>query len=94
MTFNICIMKNPAWEWTEENPVDNWDETQGDHHLGLDFDGNDFNELRNFLDIKLPPTKRLDGESYDDHENRIKNEYLNALGNMRFCTLYLLRLAC
>lgn len=78
MSFNICIKKNPAWEWTEENPVSNWDETQGDHHLGLDFDGNDFNELHNFLGIKLPPTKRLDGESYDDHENRIKNEYLNA----------------
>ncbi len=78
MSFNISIMKNPAWEWTEENPVDNWDESQGDHHLDFDFDGTDFNELRNFLDIKLPPTKRLEGESYVDHENRIKNEYLKA----------------
>ena len=76
MSFNICIVKNPAWEWTEENPVSHWDESQGDHHLNLDFDGNDFDELHNFLDINLPPTKQLDGESYDDHENRIKNEYL------------------
>lgn len=78
MSFGISIMKNPAWEWTEDNPVDNWDESQGDHHLDFEFDGIDFDELRSFLDIKLPPTKQLDDESYVDHENRIKNEYLQA----------------
>lgn len=75
MSFGISIMKNPAWEWTEDNPVDNWDESRGDHPLGFEFDGIDFDELHNFLDIKLLTTKRTDGESCVDYENRMKIEY-------------------
>ncbi len=78
MSFGICIMKNPVYEWTLENPVDNWDESQGDHHLDLDFDGHDFNALHNFLNLKLPKAKQLENENYAEYEERLKNEHINA----------------
>lgn len=67
MSFNICIKKNP---------LSNWNESQGDRHLDLDFDGQDFKELQNFLDIKLHDAKEHEGESFDENEERLKNEYL------------------
>ncbi len=69
-------MKNPVYEWTEDNPVSNWDESQGDRHLGIDFDGKDFDELQNFLNLKLPPAKQLESENWAEYEERLKNEHL------------------
>ena len=76
MSFNICIKKNPIYEWTVENPKSNWDASQGDRHLNFDFDGQDFTELQNFLDIRLQETKQREDESYEEHEEKLKNEYL------------------
>ncbi len=69
MSFVICIKKNPMGEWNK---------SQGDRHLDFDFDGKDFNELHNFLNIRLPPAKQQNGENYVDFEERLKNEYLGA----------------
>ena len=69
MSFSISIMKDPSG---------GWDATQGDHHLDFDFDGIDFDELINLLNIKLPPAKRLEGESSYDYDERLKKEYFDA----------------
>lgn len=79
MSFIISVIKNPIYIRDERRQCDviNWDESQGDYQLGLDFDYKDFEELQNFLDIKLPPAKQRKGESYIDYEERLKNEYIN-----------------
>ncbi|HEX9959317.1 MAG TPA: hypothetical protein VGB00_00125 [Pyrinomonadaceae bacterium] len=69
-------MKNPIAEWTEESPKSNWDAGQGDRRLDFDFDEKDFTGLQNFLDIKLHETKQREDESYEEHEQRLKNQYL------------------
>ncbi len=78
MSFIISVIKNPIYVWDERRKCDviNWDESAGDHHLGLDFDYKDFEELRNFLDIKLTQAKRREDEGYIEHEERLKDEYL------------------
>ena len=76
MSFVVCIMKNPVYEWTEENPVSNWDESQGDHHLDFDFNGKDFNALQTFLDIKLSPAEK--GADFGDNLEQAKNAYISA----------------
>ncbi len=80
MSFNICIVKNPTYVWDERRECHslNWNESEGDHHLHLDFDGRDFDELQSFLDLKLPPAEQGEGESYEDYEERLKNEHLKA----------------
>ena len=71
-------MKNPVYQWTEENPVSNWDESQGDHHLAFDFNSRDFSALQTFLDIKLSPTEKPEGENYGDNMEHAKKAYLDA----------------
>lgn len=75
MSFNICIMKNPFSEWTEDNRVSNWDENEGDHHLDFEFDGKDFQALQNFLGIKLNSTEQDDSEDYDNYLDKVKDNY-------------------
>ncbi len=78
MSFGISVIKNPIYIWDERRECDviNWDESQGDRHLNFNFDYQDFEELRNFLDIKLSRAKRREDESYIEHEERLKNQYL------------------
>ena len=80
MSFIISVIKNPIYVWDERRECDviNWDESQGDRNLDLFFDGKDFDELQNFLEIKLPPAKQGEDESYANNEERLKNEYLKA----------------
>ncbi|MGI8670039.1 MAG: hypothetical protein ACR2J3_09380 [Aridibacter sp.] len=71
-------MKNPIHEWTEENPVDNWDESQGDRHLDFDFDYDDFTVLHNYLNLQLPIAEQQKNEDYAEFEERLKNEHIEA----------------
>ncbi len=78
MSFSISIHKNPVFVWDERRQCEtvNWDETQGDRVL--DFDFYEFNELQNFLAIKLSPTKQCEDEDYGNYQERLKNECLKA----------------
>ena len=80
MGFIISVVKNPVYVWDERRECNalNWNESQGDRNLSLVFDEKDFDELQNFLDIKLPSPKRSEDESYVEHEERLKSEYLKA----------------
>ena len=68
-------MKDPAGEWIQE---------QGDRYLNLDFDDENFNELHNFLDIRLSAVKSDNAETYVDLREKQKNEYLKIAKEKRF----------
>jgi hypothetical protein len=78
MSFSISVIKEPIYLWNERRQcnVINWDESAGSHHLNFDFDYQDFDELQNFLDLKLPPAKQSESESYAKYSERLKNEHL------------------
>ncbi|MDQ3802002.1 MAG: hypothetical protein M3384_21465 [Acidobacteriota bacterium] len=86
MGLTICIVKNPVYVRDERRERDamQWNPAQGDRVPDFFLDGKDFDALQNFLDIKLSSTERRDGESYAEHEERLKNMYLEAAGEKGF----------
>ena len=78
MGFSISIIKNPIFVWDKrrECRVVNWDENSGDHNLNFDLDYEDFYELQNFLDVHLTRTKQAKNESFLEHHEQLKTEYL------------------
>lgn len=79
MSFSISIIKNPIYVWDERRQckVINWSESRGDHNLDFAFDHRDFIELQNFLDVKLPPIDKIEGEDYIEYNDRIKDKYVD-----------------
>lgn len=80
MSFNICVIKTPVRIFDERRQCEVilWDESQGDRVLDFDFDYENFKELQTFLNLKLPPAKQLEAESYPDYDERLRLEYLEA----------------
>ncbi len=69
MSFSIFIEKNLGGEW---------DAAQGDRVLDFEFNGIDFDELRNLIGIKLSPIEKIEGESYINRQERLKQMYFEA----------------
>lgn len=80
MSFNICVVKTPVRIFDERRQCEVilWNESAGDRVLDFNFEGDDFNALQNFLDIKFSEVEQREGESYSDYDERLRLEYLEA----------------
>lgn len=80
MGLTICIVKNPVYVWDERRQCNTmeWNPEQGDRSLDFFLSGKDFDAVQDFLDIKLSSTGKREGESLEEHEERLKNMWLEA----------------
>jgi hypothetical protein len=67
--FDVVIMKNPLGEWNIKN---------GDRQTDLFIDWKEFEAIQNFINVKLPPFEKLEGESWLEHNDKLKKRFINA----------------
>lgn len=72
--FDIVIMKDPLGEWNVKN---------GDRQADLFIDWEEFEAIQNFLGVKLS-LKRLENESWQDHNDKLKESYIKAASEKGF----------